>query len=202
MNSQSRRPDTRGRRRRRRPTPAPPTTSPRPSSCRRSTSPCPLAARCSSRASPAPARRCSPRASPRASSKPLHRWNIKSTTKAQDGLYVYDTVQRLYDGRFGDGDVSDIAPLHQARHAGRGLHRRASACVLLIDEIDKADIEFPNDLLCELDQMEFTIPETRETIKATQRPDRDHHVQHREGAARRLPAPLRLPLHRVPRRGA
>ena len=93
---------------------------------------------------------------------PLIIWNIKSTTKAQDGLYVYDTVQRLYDARFGDRDVSDIAPVHQARPARRGASPATERVVLLIDEIDKADIEFPNDLLCELDQMEFPIPETRD----------------------------------------
>jgi len=100
---------------------------------------------------------------------PLVAWNIKSTTKAQDGLYVYDTVQRLYDGQFGDGDVSDIAHYIKLGKLGEAFtgDRRS---VLLIDEIDKADIEFPNDLLWELDQMEFYIPETHETIKAAQRP--------------------------------
>jgi MoxR-like ATPase len=100
---------------------------------------------------------------------PLVAWNIKSTTKAQDGLYVYDTVQRLYDGQFGDGDVSDIAHYIKLGKLGEAFtgDRR---CVLLIDEIDKADIEFPNDLLWELDQMEFYIPETHETIRAAQRP--------------------------------
>jgi len=96
-------------------------------------------------------------------------WNIKSTTKAQDGLYVYDTVQRLYDGQFGDGDVSDIAHYIRLGKLGEAF-TSAQRCVLLIDEIDKADIEFPNDLLWELDQMEFYIPETRETVAARQRP--------------------------------
>ena len=100
---------------------------------------------------------------------PLIAWNIKSTTKAQDGLYVYDTVQRLYDGQFGDGDVSDIAHYIRLGKLGEAF-TSARRCVLLIDEVDKADIEFPNDLLWELDQMEFFIPETHETIKATQRP--------------------------------
>ncbi len=100
---------------------------------------------------------------------PLIAWNIKSTTKAQDGLYVYDTVQRLYDGQFGDGDVSDIAHYIKLGKLGEAF-TSAQRCVLLIDEIDKADIEFPNDLLWELDQMEFYIPETHETIAATQRP--------------------------------
>jgi len=100
---------------------------------------------------------------------PLVAWNIKSTTKAQDGLYVYDTVQRLYDGQFGDGDVSDIAHYIKLGKLGEAFTGE-QRCVLLIDEIDKADIEFPNDLLWELDQMEFYIPETHETIKAAQRP--------------------------------
>ncbi|MGZ4199584.1 MAG: AAA family ATPase [Thermoleophilia bacterium] len=100
---------------------------------------------------------------------PLIAWNIKSTTKAQDGLYVYDTVQRLYDGQFGDCDVSDIAHYIKLGKLGEAF-TSAQRCVLLIDEIDKADIEFPNDLLWELDQMEFYIPETHETIAATQRP--------------------------------
>jgi MoxR-like ATPase len=100
---------------------------------------------------------------------PLIAWNIKSTTKAQDGLYVYDTVQRLYDGQFGDGDVGDIAHYIRLGKLGEAF-TAARRCVLLIDEIDKADIEFPNDLLWELDQMEFYIPETHETVKAAQRP--------------------------------
>jgi MoxR-like ATPase len=100
---------------------------------------------------------------------PLIAWNIKSTTKAQDGLYVYDTVQRLYDGQFGDGDVRDIAHYIRPGKLGEAF-TSPQRCVLLIDEIDKADIEFPNDLLWELDQMEFYIPETHETIRALQRP--------------------------------
>jgi MoxR-like ATPase len=96
-------------------------------------------------------------------------WNVKSTTRAQDGLYVYDTVQRLYDSRFGDGDVRDIrryiklGPLGQALRAPRRV-------VLLIDEIDKADLEFPNDLLHELDRMRFRITETNEEVVANERP--------------------------------
>ncbi len=100
---------------------------------------------------------------------PLLIWNVKSTTKAQDGLYVYDTVQRLYDGQFGDSDVSDIAQYIKLGMLGRAFSAEERV-VLLIDEIDKADLEFPNDLLWELDQMEFHIPETRETVKAVQRP--------------------------------
>jgi MoxR-like ATPase len=100
---------------------------------------------------------------------PLLVWNVKSTTKAQDGLYVYDTVQRLYDGQFGDGDVADIAQYIKFGKLGQAFSGDERV-VLLIDEIDKADLEFPNDLLWELDQMEFSIPETRETVKAKQRP--------------------------------
>jgi MoxR-like ATPase len=100
---------------------------------------------------------------------PLLIWNVKSTTKAQDGLYVYDTVQRLYDGQFGDRDVSDIAQYIKFGKLGEAFCSEERV-VLLIDEIDKADLEFPNDLLWELDQMEFHIPETRQTIKAKHRP--------------------------------
>ncbi|HTX68108.1 MAG TPA: MoxR family ATPase [Thermoleophilia bacterium] len=100
---------------------------------------------------------------------PLIIWNVKSTTKAQDGLYVYDTVQRLYDGQFGDSDVSDIAQYIKLGKLGESFTSEERV-VLLIDEIDKADLEFPNDLLWELDQMEFHIPETHETVKARQRP--------------------------------
>jgi MoxR-like ATPase len=96
-------------------------------------------------------------------------WNVKSTTKAQDGLYVYDTVQRLYDGQFGDRDVSDIAQYIKLGKLGEAFTSEERV-VLLIDEIDKADLEFPNDLLWELDQMEFHIPETRENVRARQRP--------------------------------
>jgi len=96
-------------------------------------------------------------------------WNIKSTTKAQDGLYVYDTVQRLYDGQFGDRDVSDIARSIKLGKLGEAFGSEQRV-VLLIDEIDKADLEFPNDLLWELDQMEFHIPETHATVQALHRP--------------------------------
>ncbi len=100
---------------------------------------------------------------------PLIVWNVKSTTKAQDGLYVYDTVQRLYDGQFGDRDVSDIAQYIKPGKLGEAF-ASDERVVLLIDEIDKADLEFPNDLLWELDQMEFHIPETHDTVKAVHRP--------------------------------
>ncbi len=101
--------------------------------------------------------------------KKLIIWNIKSTTKAQDGLYMYDTIQRLYDGQFGEEGVDDIARYIKLGKLGEAF-REEEQCVLLIDEIDKADLEFPNDLLWELDQMEFYIHETKETVKAKQRP--------------------------------
>ncbi|MBS7306340.1 MAG: MoxR family ATPase [Lachnospiraceae bacterium] len=96
-------------------------------------------------------------------------WNIKSTTKAQDGLYMYDTIQRLYDGQFGEEGVDDIAHYIKLGKLGEAFVSEEQV-VLLIDEIDKADLEFPNDLLWELDQMEFYIYETKETIKAKVRP--------------------------------
>lgn len=96
-------------------------------------------------------------------------WNIKSTTKAQDGLYVYDTVQRLYDSQFGGEGVDDIAKYIKLGKLGEAFEREKQV-ILLIDEIDKADLEFPNDLLWELDKMEFYIPETKKTVKAKVRP--------------------------------
>src|SRR5438477_748441 len=100
---------------------------------------------------------------------PLISWHIKSTTKAQQGLYEYDAVSRLRDSQLGDARVSDIR-----NYIKRGKLWDAFTApqrpVLLIDEIDKADIEFPNDLLLELDRMEFHVYETGETIKAKQRP--------------------------------
>lgn len=101
--------------------------------------------------------------------KELIIWNIKSTTKAQDGLYVYDTIQRLYDGQFGEEGVDDIARYIKLGKLGEAFDREEQV-VLLIDEIDKADLEFPNDLLWELDQMEFYIHETKRTVKAKHRP--------------------------------
>jgi MoxR-like ATPase len=100
---------------------------------------------------------------------PLMQWHIKSTTKAQQGLYEYDAVSRLRDSQLGDEKVNDIrnyivkGVLWQAFEANEPV-------VLLIDEIDKADIEFPNDLLREIDRMEFYVYETRELIKAKHRP--------------------------------
>jgi len=100
---------------------------------------------------------------------PLIQWHIKSTTKAQQGLYEYDAVSRLRDSQLGDGKVHEIA-----NYIKRGKLWDAfdsdEQVVLLIDEVDKADIEFPNDLLVELDRMEFFVYETGETVKARQRP--------------------------------
>ena len=100
---------------------------------------------------------------------PLIIWSIKSTTKAQDGLYMYDTVQRRYDSQFGEGDVSNIGQYIRLGKLGEAFTSEKQA-VLLIDEIDKADLEFPNDLLWELDKMEFYINETKETIRTKHRP--------------------------------
>jgi MoxR-like ATPase len=99
----------------------------------------------------------------------LIHWPVKSTTRAQDGLYVYDTVQRLYDSRFGDGDVKDIRRYIRHGPLGQAFASR-DRVVLLIDEIDKADLEFPNDLLHELDRMRFTVSETGDEIAARERP--------------------------------
>ena len=101
--------------------------------------------------------------------RPLHQWHIKSTTKAQQGLYEYDAVSRLRDSQLGDDKVHDIG-----NYILRGVLWEAfeapAPVVLLIDEIDKADIEFPNDLLRELDRMEFHVYETRQTVAARHRP--------------------------------
>lgn len=105
----------------------------------------------------------------RALNKPLLSWHVKSTTKAQQGLYEYDAVSRLRDSQLGEAKVHDIG-----NYIVRGklweAFEAAEPPVLLIDEIDKADIEFPNDLLLELDRMEFHVYETRQTIKAAKRP--------------------------------
>ena len=128
-------------------------------------------------------------------------WNVKSTTKAQDGLYVYDVVQRLYDSQFGGQGVDDIAKYIKLGKLGEAFSSDEQV-VLLIDEIDKADLEFPNDLLWELDKMEFYIPETKETIKAKQRPIVVITSNAEKRTARRIFAPLRVPLHRVPGSGS
>lgn len=101
--------------------------------------------------------------------KQLIIWNIKSTTKAQDGLYVYDVVQRLYDSQLGNEGVDNIQQYVKLGKLGEAFTVDQQV-ILLIDEIDKADLEFPNDLLWELDRMEFHIPETGETITAKHRP--------------------------------
>lgn len=101
--------------------------------------------------------------------KKLIIWNIKSTTKAQDGLYMYDTIQRLYDGQFGEEGVDDISRYIKLGKLGEAFEADEQV-ILLIDEIDKADLEFPNDLLWELDQMEFYIHETKRMVTAKQRP--------------------------------
>jgi MoxR-like ATPase len=101
--------------------------------------------------------------------KPLHRWHIKSTTKAQHGLYEYDAVSRLRDSQLGEAKVHDIANYIVKGRMWEAFDSQSQA-VLLIDEIDKADIEFPNDLLLELDRMEFFVHETRQLIKARHRP--------------------------------
>ena len=100
---------------------------------------------------------------------PLIEWQIKSTTKAQQGLYEYDAVTRLRDSQLGDERVKDISNYIQKGKLWEAFTSEKQA-VLLIDEIDKADIEFPNDLLQELDRMEFYVYETKETVKATTRP--------------------------------
>src|SRR4029079_17308088 len=149
---------------------------------------------------------------------PLVEWHIKSTTKAQQGLYEYDAVSRLRDSQLGDARVHDIH-----NYIVKGMLWQACSrdqpSVLLIDEVGKPDIEFPNDLLRELDRMEFYVYETRELVRAVHRPlvfitshnekglpaalprRRFHPLEQREGTAGRLPAPLLLPLHQVPRRG-
>ncbi|MFO0669244.1 MAG: MoxR family ATPase [Polyangiaceae bacterium] len=99
----------------------------------------------------------------------LIHWPVKSTTRAQDGLYVYDTVQRLYDARFGEGDVKDIRRYIKMGPLGRAFGGQARS-ILLIDEVDKADLEFPNDLLHELDRMRFVVAETGDEVVAKERP--------------------------------
>jgi MoxR-like ATPase len=105
----------------------------------------------------------------KALNRPLYEWHVKSTTKAQHGLYEYDAVSRLRDSQLGDPKVQDIG-----NYIVRGMlwnsFESAQQSVLLIDEVDKADIEFPNDLLRELDRMEFYVYETRQLIKAKSRP--------------------------------
>lgn len=101
--------------------------------------------------------------------RPLLTWHVKSTSRAIDGLYVYDAVQRLQDSRFGDRDIHDIRQYIRFGALGRAFLADAP-CVTLIDEIDKADLEFPNDLLHELDAMSFTVIETGDVHTAKVRP--------------------------------
>ena len=131
---------------------------------------------------------------------PLLEWHVKSTTKAAQGLYEYDAVSRLRDSQLGEERVHDVRNYIRQGPLWRAFEAEGKV-VLLIDEIDKADIEFPNDLLQELDRMEFFVYETGETVRAPPAPDRRHHLEQREGAAGRLPAPLLLPLYPLPRRG-
>ena len=99
----------------------------------------------------------------------IFEWNVKSTTKAQQGLYEYDAVSRLRDSQLGDSKIKDISNYIKKGKIWEAFESKKK-CVLLIDEIDKADIEFPNDLLQELDRMDFFVYETGETIKAKNRP--------------------------------
>jgi MoxR-like ATPase len=101
--------------------------------------------------------------------RPLYRWHIKSTTKAQQGLYEYDAVSRLRDSQLGEAKVHDVANYIIKGRLWEAFESDVQP-VLLVDEIDKADIEFPNDLLHELDRMEFYVYETRQWIKARRRP--------------------------------
>ncbi|MFO1469053.1 MAG: MoxR family ATPase, partial [Steroidobacteraceae bacterium] len=105
----------------------------------------------------------------RALDMPLYEWHIKSTTKAQQGLYEYDAVSRLRDSQLGDSRVKDIANYIVKGRLWEAFDSETRP-VLLIDEIDKADIEFPNDLLRELDRMDFYVYETRQTVRARHRP--------------------------------
>src|SRR4051812_9016352 len=105
----------------------------------------------------------------RALGRPLYQWHVKSTTKAQQGLYEYDAVSRLRDSQLGDGRVADISNYIKHGVLWNAFDSEMPA-VVLIDEVDKADIEFPNDLLRELDRMEFHVYETQQTVCALHRP--------------------------------
>jgi len=100
---------------------------------------------------------------------PMESWHIKSTSKAAEGLYVYDTLQRLNDARFGEGDVANVRNYIKMGPLGR-VFSAPNRQMLLIDEIDKADLEFPNDILREIDEMRFTVLETGDEISAEKRP--------------------------------
>jgi MoxR-like ATPase len=99
----------------------------------------------------------------------MESWHIKSTSKAMEGLYVYDTLQRLNDARFGEGNVGDIRSYIKMGPVGR-VFSAPKRQLLLIDEVDKADLEFPNDILRELDEMRFTVMETGDEVAAKERP--------------------------------
>ena len=130
---------------------------------------------------------------------PLITWHVKSTTKAHQGLYEYDAVSRLRDSQLGDERVKDVKNYIRKGKLWEAFEAPKRP-ILLIDEIDKADIEFPNDLLQELDRMEFYVYETNETIAAKIRPIVLITSNNEEGAARRVFAPVFLPLHPLPRR--
>ena len=100
---------------------------------------------------------------------PMESWHIKSTSKANEGLYVYDTLQRLNDARFGEGEVANVRNYIKMGPLGR-VFSAPNRQVLLIDEIDKADLEFPNDILREIDEMRFTVMETGDEVVARERP--------------------------------
>lgn len=125
----------------------------------------------------------------------LLQWHIKSTTKAQQGLYEYDAVSRLRDSQLGDARVHDIANYIKPGKLWQAF-TATKRPVLLIDEIDKADIEFPNDLLHELDQMAFDVYETGETVRAVQRPVVI--ITSNNENTRRVLTPLFLSLHQIP----
>ena len=131
--------------------------------------------------------------------KPLIEWHVKSTTKAQQGLYEYDAVSRLRDSQLGDEKVHDIA-----NYIIRGKLWDAfdadEQVVLLIDEIDKADIEFPNDLLLELDRMEFFVYETQEQVRAKTRPLVIITSNNEKNCPTRS-CGVAFPLHQIPRTG-
>ena len=134
----------------------------------------------------------------RALGRPLLQWHIKSTTKAQQGLYEYDAVSRLRDSQLGDEHVGDIAHYIKRGVLWEAFEAPAPA-VVLIDEVDKADIEFPNDLLARARPDGVLRLRDAADDPRAQPAARRHHVEQREGAARRVPAPLLLPLHPLSR---
>ena len=155
--------------------------------------------RCWSRASPAPARPCWRWRSPRASNAPLIEWHVKSTTKALQGLYEYDAVSRLRDSQLGDERVKRHPQLHQARQAVGRLRRRRAA-----GAADRRDRQGRH----RISQRSAARTRSHGVLRLRDRrdgegaaaADRDHHLQQREGAAGRVPAPLLLPLHPLSRR--